>query len=374
MRLSYEQLEGLKARFGVDRLWSYSRMSTYLEHPWEYRIVYLEKLTRSSNVYTYFGTICHDIIQDFYDGKHTYEAMIDIYDKAILDWRMGDTGYKFMNPNVESGYVDNLSEYFKKTEVIPHKIVNERPICAVFHDKERDKKIVFTGYLDSEYVDEDGIFNIVDYKSSSKSGFGGKKLEEASKQLKLYAIGIHQVRGIPYDKIRLRYDLMKYYEVVYLQKNGKWKGSKQERAKWVKSQENKLRTTLLDNSYDVFEIDTMVEEAIAMNSIENLPQCVKEKFKLKNCYIDVQMSQEEADKLEKFVIETIREVEDKEAMGDLDEAFPEEKIDASNEFYYTQLSPQVLKFNKGYQEQQAMISAGKSLTLDQEIDVDALFG
>ena len=374
MRLSYEQQQYLRERFNTDRLWSYSRVSTYLEHPWEYRIVYVEKLTRSSNVYTHFGTICHDIIQDHYDGKYDYDKMQELYEDAILEWRMDNKGYTFMNKNIESGYVDNLADYFKNTEIVPYKVKNESPVCVNFWDEKRQKNVTFIGYLDSEYIDDEGIFNIVDYKSSSKSSFSGKKLKDASKQLKLYAIGIHQARGIPYEKIRLRYDLMKYYEVFYLQKNGKWKGSKQERAKWVASQEKKIRTILLDNDVDIFDIDEMVEMSIASNTIENLPDFVKEKFQLKNCYIDVTISEEEAKELEQLLVETVAEIEEKEAMDDLDEAFPEERIDETNEFYYTQLSPQVLKFNKGYQDKLAMMEVGRRLTPEQELDINSLFG
>lgn len=369
MRLSHKQLEGIKSKFGVDRLWSYSRVSTFLEHPWEYRIVYLDKLTRSSNVYTYFGTICHDIIQEYYEGKHSYEQMETLFDQAILEWRTGDTGYRFMNEKIEAGYVDNLADYFKNTEVVPYKVVNERPICVQLYDEKRKKNVVFTGYLDSEYVDEDGIFNIVDYKSSSKSGFSGKQLKEKSKQLMLYAIGVNQFRGIPFEKIRLRFDMMKYYEIFFLQKNGKWKGSKQERAKWVATQEKKIRTVLLDNGFDAFEIDEMVEVAIVANKLDSLPDCVKDRFELKNCYIDVTITEEEAEELKEFMLDTIARCEELEASDDWDKAFPEPVIDQSNEFYYTQLSPQVLKFNKKYQEDKKLYVSGQELDNDELEDL-----
>lgn len=354
MRLSKEQMEGLKKRFKVDRLWSYSRVSTYLEHAWEYRIVYIEKLTRASNVYTYFGTICHDIIQGMYDKEHSYDEMSDKFDNALLDWKIKDSGYKFMNENIERGYVDNLKLYFQETEVIPYKVRNETPVCVQFKDS-KGENIIFIGYIDSEYIDDDGVLNIVDYKTSSKSGFTGKKLEASSRQLKLYAIGVHQTRGIPYEKIRLRYDLMKYVQVGYLQKNGKWKYSKQERAKWVSSQENRIRTLLLDFGYSPFEIDDIVEDSIAGNTIENLPKEIQEKFTTGNCYVDVRITEKEAKELERFFVKTIEEIREKEQCDDLDEAFPEEVIDETNEFYYTQLAPQLLKYNKGYQEKQAML-------------------
>lgn len=55
MRLTFEQQNILKEKYGVDRLWSYSRLSTFTERPWEYKIVYLDKSARSENVYGIMG-------------------------------------------------------------------------------------------------------------------------------------------------------------------------------------------------------------------------------------------------------------------------------------------------------------------------------
>ena len=218
MRLGYEERKMIMDRFGVDKLWSYSRLSTYLNSAWEYRMLYLEKKPRTDNVYTVWGQISHDIIQGMYEGEYEYEEMIEEFDKRTLDWRINGT-HKFMNESVEAGYIKNLQDYFQTTEKVPYEVKNEKPVCIHIKDEERDKDIVFIGYVDSEYVDEDGILNIVDYKTSSKSGFSGSSLKEHSRQLMLYAIGINQFRKIPFDKIRLRFDMMKYYNVEYIQKN-----------------------------------------------------------------------------------------------------------------------------------------------------------
>ena len=57
MRLGYEERKMIMDRFGVDRLWSFSRLSTYLNSAWEYRMLYLEKKPRTDNVYTVWGQI-----------------------------------------------------------------------------------------------------------------------------------------------------------------------------------------------------------------------------------------------------------------------------------------------------------------------------
>lgn len=351
MRLGYDERNMIMNKFGVDRLYSYSRMSCYLNSAWEYRMLYLEKKPRTDNVYTVWGQIGHDIIQGLYEDIYKYEEMIEEFDKRTLDWRM-NSEHKFMSENVEAGYIKNLRDYFQTTEVVPFEVKNEKPVCIHIKDEKRDKDIVFIGYVDSEYYDEDGILNIVDYKTSSKNGFSGAGLKEHAKQLMLYAIGINQFRNIPFDKIKLRFDMMKYYNVEYIQKNGKVAVSKQERQNWVGGMVAKLRKELAGLGLDPFEVDEQIETSVDNNSMKNLPQEIQDKFTLKNCYIDVTITEEEANEMKQFICDIVDEIETKEKM-DWDEGFPEMPITPANSFYFTHLSG-MLKYHKGYQEELKM--------------------
>lgn len=326
-------------------------------------MTYLEKIGRGSNCWSHFGSISHDIIQGMYEGKHKYEDMVKLFDEAIIDWRVNHSHLKFMNKKVEDGYIDNMREYFRTTEVIPYELTNETAICAHLHDEKRDKDHVFIGYVDSEYVDDDGIFNIVDYKSSSISGFTGKKLKENSRQLLLYAIGINQFRDIPLENIRLRFDMMKYYEVRFLQKNGKIGKSKQERAHWVKGMTKRIQRELFDLDYDPIESDEMMEIAIMNNNLDNLPEEVQKKFTLHNLYIDVDVTEEDAEELKQSLIDTIADIEEREK-GNWEEEFPEPKIHAGNRFYFEQLAPHLLKHMPMYQEEQNMLNPTEDVSDD----------
>lgn len=355
VRLSREQREGIMSKFGVETLHSFSRISTYWNMPWEYYLVYLKKIPRNfSNIYSHWGLISHDLIQDYYDGKYPYEKMSELLEEHIIDWRTNHSHLKFMNKKIEDGYIENLRDYFKTTETIPYDIKNETAVCIHFPVEGDEEDIVFIGYIDSEYVDDDGVLNIVDYKTSSISGFTGKKLKEKARQLSLYAIGINQFRGIPFDKIRLRFDMMKYYEVRYLQKNGKTAKSKKERSKWVEGVLKKLQKELAALDYDPIEVDDLLEMSVLNNSIKNLPQEVQDKFSLHNCYIDVTITKDEAKELEKLMRDTVAEIREKEK-GDWEIEFPEPKIDYSNKFYLEQLAPHLLKYHQRFQEEQKML-------------------
>lgn len=353
LRLTYKQLEGLKEKFGVKVLYSYSRVNSYLQEPWIYRKTYLDKVERGSSCYAMLGNLAHDVIQNHLDGDYPYEEMINKYNEGLLEWKTEHSDLKFINKSVEDSYIASMKNYFQTTKIIPHKIINETPVC-IHIPLEDDEDIVFIGYIDSEYVDEDGIFNIVDYKSSSISGFSGKQLKEKAQQLTLYAIGINQVRGIPFEKIRLRFDMMKFYEISFMQKNGKIGKTKAERSKWVEKIIKRLQKDLFELGYDPIETDGLLDVSLMNNSIDNLPQEVQDKYTFDNLYIDVTVTEEEAEELKQMMKETVLEIREKEK-GDWEVEFPEPKIDNSNKFFFEQLNSHLLKHHSGYQEEQAMI-------------------
>ena len=366
-RLSYAQLDKIKEHYGVDRIWSHSRINTYVSQPWLYRITYLDKLKPdTSNVYNYFGTILHDLAQGVYTGEHEIKELPSLYEQKVIDWRLGDSGFKFMNENVEKGYLNNIEHYFENFKKLPYEVIVEKPVKIVLGDDK--EKEVFVGYVDGLYKDEEGNMVILDFKSSSKGEYSGKKLKESSRQLLLYSIGIHQATGLPYEKIKARFDMMKYMYVEFLQKNGKWRGSLQERVGWVKAQEKRMVAALSETDMDVFDIDYLVKEAIGKNSMEDLPQEIQDRFRVSPGFIDVDVSEENAKELEEWLLSNISELRTKEA-GDWEVEFPEPVIDPSNEFYFNVLAKGALKFHKGHQEEQAMKGARVQ---DQTIDFDSL--
>lgn len=375
MRLTRVQMEGLKKRFGVDRLWSYSRLSTYHERPWEYRIAYLEKAARSASVYTEWGTNCHDLVQDAYTGEYSFEEMGQRFDSKVAEWKANNNGFTFPTKDIEKSYFENLSHYYHNPLPIDCDMVCEKPVIYHLNDDE-GKPIVFIGYVDGEYwgkEDEVEKYYIVDFKSSSKGDFVGKKLNEKSRQLKLYAAAISQQRGIPLDQIVCRFDMLKYLNVSYLQKNGKWRSSTQERRKWVKSQEKKIRTLLLEHDVDFIEIDLIVEQAIYNNDLNCLPDYVKEKFKVDNCYIDVNVTEEDINDLNRFIIDNVTECYELEK-GDWEINFPEPPFEELDSFYYSVLAPQIQSKAKVWQENKVLKDRSTSI-LEQESEdfFDSLF-
>lgn len=381
-RLTREQTNAVKEKYGVDRIWSWSRFSTYFEHPWEYRMKYLEGNYNDGNIYTLFGTIGHDTIQDHIDGDYPYEKMIDVFNDKVEEWRLNDRGMKFTSEKAEATYISSLEHYFQNTKIPNFKIRNELPVIYKTKLAKTGEPLVFVGYVDSIYKDDKGITHLVDYKSSTDTGFTGKSLKEKSRQLLLYSMAVSQRFNIPFEEMNLRFDMMKYVNVYFKMKDktnskgeikeeGKFKPSRKLRTEWVSKSANNIRKAIQWTcpDLDLVEIDDLVDQAVEEESLDCLPQSVKDRFRVENCYIDVPVTQEDADALDKLLSEKCQECLELEASDDLEAAFPEPIIDFSNKFYYEQLSG-LLHLHKGYQEQQRLHNSSVDMTED---DIDELF-
>ena len=353
-RLSREKLNELKEKYNTDRIWSFSRMNSYVNMPWEYYIKYvLRKKVDTSNAWTYQGTAVHDIIQDHIKGKYPHEKMLELFDELQIRHQIEKPELKFPSDSIKESYIENLRHYFKHidySDISDLEKAIELPIKAVFKDS-NGQNILFIGYADLIYRENDKFY-IVDFKTSSKGKFSGVSLEESAKQLKIYAIGLHQMFNVDYENIILRFDMQKYVKVSFLQKNGKWsKPTLQERREWVATQMNRINKLLTDNDVDLITATDMINVAIEENSLDSLPDYVQEKFKLDKGTIDVEMNADKAKETEHDVVSTIEEILLKEKSDNPEEAFPEPRLEDES-FYLYNLAPGLLEYHEEYLNRQ----------------------
>lgn len=384
-RLSYEQLEKLKEKFGVDRIWSFSKVDSFDTCTWLYKLKYVDKIkTKSDSCYTWWGTVSHELIQDFYDGKYHYEKMSELLEDKITEYNtlvLTEPKLKFPEDSIYENYIESLKHYFSNVKPLSnYEIKNEKPVLALFEGE--NGKYLFQGYIDSTYVDENGNTVILDYKTSSISGFSGKKLIDKSRQLMIYAMGLNQFQKIPLNKIKIRYDMMKYVVVSYPLKNGNIRETKAERKGWVGQISNQLRKDLedvpknlekvekeiakikkkLDSKkqpseherkeledklnkleylkvelasycYDVLELNEMVSKAIHNNTLEEMPPFIQNKYTLSECYIDVELTPEIIEEFKKELINKLDKIIAKENEDDKDKAFERPRIEQHESFY-----------------------------------------
>lgn len=335
-RLNYEELEAIKKKHDVQRLWSWSRMNTYMTSKFEYLLKYIlkSKEDRCDSCYTTLGTICHDTLEKFYENKIDYEDMIDNYNDGfttaivIADLKFNRSDAE-KNESIGKKYNENLIHFFQNHVPYKHKLLVEKPIVININGN------VFIGYIDGLYKDDDDVYHILDFKSSSI--YTGKTLEENSGQLTIYAIGLNQM-GIPYDKIKAEFNFLKYCTIKYEQKNGAIKYRNVERCKIGESLQSNAKAWL---NHFKYEPDKYLMQMLDTNSIDCLPDEVKAKYEITDCHVEVDLSDKSIEKWNNLITTTLKDIElrekDYEETKSLQCFFDNEEDVKAQSYYFANL-------------------------------------
>ena len=336
-RLTTEQLENIKQKYNVNRIWSWSRVNTFMTSPYEYYLKYVINVAedRTDCCYTTLGTICHDTLDNFYESKIPYEKMIDSFEDGwltaieIADLKF-DRNDETKNTNIARKYKTDLQLFFRNHTTYRYQLSIEKPVIINVDGN------VFVGYIDAIYKDDDGVYNIIDFKTSTQ--YTGKNLTEHSGQLVLYALGLHQA-GIPLDKIRIKFNFLKYV-TVQLQQKKKGSPSKYrdiERSQLGEKLKANVTMWLKDAGYGIEDIDNYISDLITTNSISVLPKEIQDKYVISDCHTEIPLTEELINYWTETIKSTIKDIELREKdYGEMenDKVFYDTEESVKNQSYY----------------------------------------
>ena len=305
-RLTSEELQTLMKNEGVSRIWSWSKWNCFHTSPYEYFLKYIlhKKEDRTDCIYTTTGGIAHDIMERRYTGKLPYEQMIDDFEDGwvtafnIAEMKF-DRNSPEKNDKISQKYYENLKHFFMNHTPLKYKPVIEQFVKAKIGDN------LFQGYIDVCFKDDEGNFNILDWKTSSI--YKGKKAENECGQLVVYAIGLNQ-QGVPMDKIRICWNFLKYVSIQYEQANGAVKTREVERCKIGESLQTNAKMWLKKFGY-ADQVDDYLKLLLETNDIECLPNEVQEKYIISDCYVYVPLTDELINRWKETIISTINDIE-----------------------------------------------------------------
>ena len=307
MRLTSEELDKVKRKYGVETLYSWSKLETFRTSKYEYFLQYVlrKKPDREDSIYGALGGQAHDILEKFYSGEISYEDMITLfddswitcYDIAKLCFVRND---EVKNASIAEKYKENLRHFFKNHKKIPYKMALEKFLTAKIGD------YVLQGYCDALYKNSDGKYVIVDWKTSSY--FNEKAAEEKCGQLVVYAQSLIQA-GVSLEDILICWNMLKYCNVEVSMKNGKKKVRTIERCKLGESLVSNCKMWLKDYGCNEKETDSYLKQLIDSNSISCMPVEVQNKFSIDDCFVFVPLTQNLVDRWNNEIITTIKDIE-----------------------------------------------------------------
>jgi len=348
-RKTKQEIQDLCRKYNTDRLFSWSRFNKYRNSPYEYFLSYVkkEKQDNDSSSYGVLGNMCHNTLEKYYNKEIEHKDMLGEFndgwvtaiDIAQLKFDRTD---EVKNKNIGDKYVYDLRHFFKSHKPIKYKIDLERFIII------KVGKYVFQGYIDAVYKNDDGDFNIIDFKTSTI--YKGKKALSESGQLVLYAEGLHQL-GVPLEKIKIGWNFLKYVSIFIQQANGKTNERQIERCKIGSSLKANAKMWLKKTGYED-EIDYYINLLEQTNDIKSLPEEVQEKYKVEDCYVYVDLTQEMINDLKQEIIETLDEIIKKEEQykttNDDSIFFDSEESVKTQSYYFANLCGYSANLHKPY--------------------------
>lgn len=322
-RKTSEELNELCKKYNTDRLWSWSRFNTYHNSKYEYFLKYIKHLPedRQDCIYTVTGGMAHDIMEKLYLGKSKYEDMDNDFEDAWMTAGIADLKFDRndaeKNKKIADKYYKNLKHFFNNHHVIPHKVEIERFISVLIGQN------VFQGYIDVCFKDSDGCFNILDWKTSSI--YKGEKALNECGQLVVYAIGLHQM-GVPYEKIKICWNFLKYVKVDCEQANGKWTTREIDRCEIGSKLQTSVKMWLKKLGYEE-QLVEYLDVLAQTNDIKCLPDDVQAKYKFNDCLVYVDLTQELIDRWTTEITNTIDEIVGKENEYEIEKMIDAEKAE-----------------------------------------------
>lgn len=326
MRVSYEDLKKLCEALKTDRLNSWSRVNCVHNSLYEYLLKYILhiKEDRDDSIYKVTGGISHDIMERFYTHELDYDKMAEEFDDgwmtafdiAELKFVRGD-GKR--NQSIADKYYYDLKNFFETHEIITEPIDIEQFVTVKVGDE------YYQGYIDALIKHEDGSYTILDWKTSSI--YKGDKAKNECGQLVMYSLALHQ-KGIPFDKIKIAWNFLKYQCVTVQSKKGVKKVREIERCTLGEKLQANAKMWLKEFGYTEDQVFEYLDKLAQTNDIKVLPEEVQEKYEFHDCYVYVELTQELIDYWTNFIIDTMKEIRSKEAQyEELKEAGKYEEAD-----------------------------------------------
>jgi hypothetical protein len=304
-RKTYEELKKIMEQENCSRIWSWSKFNCFKTSPFEYYLKYIKHAEedRQDCIYTSTGSLAHDIIEKFYTGKIKHEDMIGefedgwitLHDIAQLKF---DRNNEEKNKSIGEKYYLDLQHFFNN-----HTTLKYNPALEQFV-KVKIGSHLFHGYIDCCFKDDDGNYNIIDWKTSTV--YKGDKAKKECGQLVTYALALNEM-GVPMDKIKIAWNFLKYCTVQYTQANLEVKTREIERFELGEKLQANLKVWLKKLGYKD-KMDEYLKMVIDTNSIECLPEDVQAKYKISDCYIYVDLTDDLINSWKDDIITTIKDI------------------------------------------------------------------
>lgn len=170
--------------------WSFSRLNSYIQCPWQFYLTYIECKPREGGFFGEYGSWGHEILEKYAKNEIEIYEMADLYQTNYYQ--------NVITPappnkwvNLDERYFEEGKEYFENFSGFgEYEIIGvEEPFNISIGD------IKITGIIDLILKDKQKNIHLADHKSSDVKKVDSDKAKEYWKQMYLYSIAIKDKYG-----------------------------------------------------------------------------------------------------------------------------------------------------------------------------------
>jgi hypothetical protein len=256
-------------------------------------MTYILKLEGKDNIYGIMGNVIHDCLDDIHNDKKTELDMLAEYLSGLNKCKLFNV--EFPEVYIEKAWKSDMNHFVHNFKKLDGKHITEH---GFIFDLEGN---ILTGFIDE--IREKDIIEILDWKTSSE--FKDEKLQEAGRQLLIYALAYESEFGTKVDKVG--WYMLKYLYVKY---DGKSKMIARRNA--VKDIKGLINTQLKKLGYSESDRDLLINKAMANNNLSNMPKEVQDRFQYEDCILYYEITEERIQELKDYVRDTVNSVQNKD--------------------------------------------------------------
>lgn len=300
-------------------VYSISRLDCINRCLYEAYLTYKLHKKGKQNIYGVLGSRVHDTLEAITHGEKTEADLWPAVQQEFEDLDM--LGIEFPKDfsggdSIRDGWLSNM-KHFCDNYVAPKGATLKTEELFIYTSPKGRK---LQGYIDLQQVKKDGSVNIYDYKTSAM--YKGEALKEHGRQLVVYQLGLEQM-GLKVNKVA--WIMLKYVTVTYegyktVKSKNKTTISKDiERRKIAKEMLKPVIREMEDQGFDSVDINLASESFLKNNDFRVLPESVANKFTIKPCVIEYDVTDDIKQECENYIDST---ADMWESLGDDEENYP----------------------------------------------------
>lgn len=307
---SRERDPRLQALFDAGKnVYSFSKLSSIGNCPYGAYLSYIaHQKRRKQGVWGVLGGKFHDKLEEIVNGEATKEELIPLVGQELAyldmlgiefpkDFKGGDS--------IRNNWITDMEHFSKHFEPLEGEYRTEELMLLKIDDDN-----YMQGYADLLRENEDGSVSVLDWKTSSL--YDKEEFEHAAHQLVIYGMA-EEAAG---RKIKdLAWIFMKYVEITFMGR--KRANSKTdtlitkvvERRKIASELRKYIENDLYHAGYDEMQSDIYLNQMMKSNSLEALPDEIKNKYTIKQYIKTIPYDEEAKENTMQYILDTIADFE-----------------------------------------------------------------